>query len=231
MKCIILAAGEGVRMKPLTNEIPKPMLLVAGKPILEHIINDLPEGISEVIIVVGYLKDKIIDYFGNKFGGFNIQYVNQNGKFGTYHALELCKDLLSENEKFLLLYADDLHGAENFKKCSESKHCAILIKKTDDPRRFGVVELNKKEVIIGIEEKPENPKTNLVSTGVLVLDKNIFNYPAKQHTNGEYYLTDSIEQMITAGYKFKAIRSNFWLPIGYPDDITKAEKILAEINV
>ena len=213
-------------MRPLTIDPPKPMLKISGKPILEHILNDLPESVNKVILVVGYLKEKIMDYFGNQFGRFKIQYVVQEDKLGTYHALELCRDLIDNNEKFIVMYADDLHGADNFRKCSESKDCSILTLETDDPRRFGVVEVSSEGVVIGIEEKPENPKSNLVSTGVLVLDKNIFNYPARQHSNGECYLTDSVAQMIKAGHRFRAIRSNFWLPIGYPSDLEIAEQIL-----
>ena len=192
MKCIILAAGEGIRMKPLTNNIPKPMLKVAGKPILEHILNSMPDKVNQVILVVGYLRQQIQEYFGNNFGRIKINYVVQNGKLGTYHALELCKDMLDEDEKFIVTYADDLHGVENFKKCAESKNCSILTLEAQDPSKFGVVEVDNSGAVVGIEEKPKNPKSNLVSTGVLVLDKNIFNYPANKHTNGEYYLTDSI---------------------------------------
>ena len=226
MKCIILAAGEGVRMRPLTNNTPKPMLRLAGKPILEHILNYLPDKVDRVILVVGYLNQQVHDYFGHHFGRIKIDYVIQPEKLGTYHALELCKEFVVGDEKFIVTYADDLHGAENFKKCSESEDCGILTLESEDPGRFGVVEVNAEGIVTGIEEKPKNPKTNLVSTGVLVLDKNVFNYPAQQHTNKEYYLTDSIAQMIKAGHKFKAIRSNFWLPIGYPEDIEKAEKLL-----
>ena len=227
MKCIILAAGEGVRMKPLTNDTPKPMLKIGNKPILERILNDLPENIDEIILVVGYLKERIIDYFGDKFGRFRIQYVVQEGKLGTYHALELCKNLIADNEKFFMMYADDLHGPENLKKCAEGNSCTILTFKAEDPRRFGVLEIDKHDFITGIEEKPENPKTDLVSIGVMVLDKDIFKYPARRHSNGEYYLTDSIEQMIEAGYKFKAINSSMWIPIGYPEDLKKAEEVLS----
>lgn len=227
MKCIILAAGEGVRMKPLTDNTPKPMLKVAGEPILEHILNDLPDKVNRVILVVGYLYQQIHNHFGHYYRHLKIDYIVQPEKLGTYRALELCKNLLEDDEMFIVTYADDLHGAENFKKCAESDSCAILALEADDPKKFGVVELNSEGVVMGIEEKPENPKSNLVSTGVLVLDKNIFNYPARQHANGEYYLTDSIAQMIKAGHKFQVIRSNFWLPIGYPEDLGKAEEILS----
>ena len=230
MKCIILAAGEGVRMKRLTDNIPKPMLKISGKPILEHVLNYLPDKINRVFLVVGYLHQQIHDYFGHHYRGHKIDYVFQNGKLGTYHALALCRDMINDDEKFIVTYADDLHGAKNFKKCSESENRAILVKEIDNPGRYGVVELNNDEIAVGIEEKPENPKSNLVSTGVLVLDKNIFKYPARQHANGEFYLTDSIGQMIQSGYKFKAIRSNFWLPIGYPEDLKKAEEFLNQNN-
>lgn len=226
MKCVILAAGEGVRMKPLTNETPKPMLLVNGKPLLEHILNSLPDEVDEVVLVVGYLKEKVLDYFRERFKRFGMKYVVQEEKSGTYNALKLCENLLKDGEKFLMLYADDLHGRKGLEKCANSECLCMLVCEADDPGKFGVVEVDSKGAVVGIEEKPENPKSNLVSTGVMILDKNIFKYPARRHVNGEYYLTDSIEQMIKAGHKFKAVRSNFWLPVGYPEDLKKAEKIL-----
>lgn len=213
-------------MRPLTNDTPKPMLLVNGKPLLGHILDSLPNEIDEIILVVGYFREKIIDYFGERFSHFRIKYIVQEEKSGTYNALKLCESLLEDEEKFLMLYADDLHGREGLKKCVNSEYLCMLAHEVNDSRKFGVLEVDSEGFIISIEEKPENPKTNLVSTGATVLDKNIFNFPAKQHKNGEYYLTDSIEQMIKAGYKFKAIRSSSWIPIGYPDDLGRAEKIL-----
>lgn len=214
-------------MRPLTIDTPKPMLQIWGQPILEHILSDLPSEIDEVILVVGYLKESIINHLGNEFDNLKIDYIEQEGKLGTYKALELCRDKLEDNEKFLMLYADDLHGAEGLKECVTCGQYAMLVYEADDPRKFGVVEIDEEGMIVGVEEKPENPKTNLVSTGVMVLDKNVFNFPAKAHKTGEYYLTDSIAQMIDAGYKFKAIRSSSWIPIGFPEDIKKAEEVLA----
>ncbi len=104
----------------------------------------------------------------------------------------------------------------------------MLVYPTKEPNKFGIVETAPDGYIKGIEEKPENPKTNLASTGVLVLDKQIFNYPARQHKNGEYYLTDSVDQMIKDGHKFVAVKSSFWLTIGFPGDLVLAEKILKE---
>lgn len=216
-------------MRPLTNDTPKPMLEVAGKPILEHIFDDLPEQIDEVILVVGYLREKITGYFGSKSGRLNIQYVVQAEKLGTFDALKLCENLVNGGEKFFMMYADDLHGAENLKKCADNESLAMLVYEAENPSRFGVVEMDKEGYVSGIEEKPEHPKSNLVSIGVMLLEKDIFKFPARKHLNGEYYLTDSIEQMIEHGYKFKAVRSSMWLPIGYPEDLKKAEEKLKRI--
>jgi len=215
-----------MRMRPLTNNTHKSMLKILGRPILEHILSDLPSEIDEVILVVGYLKESIVNHLGNKFGNFRIKYIEQEQRGGTYKALELCKGMLNDDERFMMLYADDLHGAEGLKGCVNCGQNAMLVYEVDDPRRFGVVEIDAGGMIVGIEEKPENPKTNLVSTGAMVLDKNIFNFPARAHQNGEHYLTDSIEQMIKVGYKFKAVRSSSWIPVGYPEDLVRAEKKL-----
>ena len=177
-------------------------------------------------MVVGYLKESIVNHFGTGFGRLKITYIEQDQKMGTYKALELCKNQLTENERFLMLYADDLHGLKGLKECVTCGQYALLVYEAEDPRRFGVVEIDVDSMVVGVEEKPENPKTNLVSTGVMVLDKNIFNFPARQHKNGEYYLTDSVEQMIEAGYRLKAIRSSSWIPIGYPEDLARAENVL-----
>lgn len=229
MKAIILAAGEGVRMRPLTNDVPKPMLIVNGKPLLEHIIDALPGEVNRLVLVVGYLHQRIHDYFGHHFGRRKIDYIFQEEKLGTYNALKLCEHLLSD-EKFLLLFADDLHGKDGLKRCVNSEYPCLLVSEAIDPCKFGVVELNDDNSIKGIEEKPENPKSNLVSTGVLLLNRNVFNYPANRHSNGEYYLTDSLSQMLADGHKIMTVNSDFWLPIGYPSDLEKAEKKLLEID-
>jgi NDP-sugar pyrophosphorylase family protein len=231
MKCVILAAGEGKRMQPLTFTRPKPMLRVLGMPLLEHIINELPKSVDELILVVGYLGDQIKEYFGNEYGHMKISYVTQLQKLGTYNALELCKPYLREGECFLMLYADDLHGMEGLKECAAKGDMALMVAHVDDPRKFGVAEVAPDGRITALEEKPEYPKSNWVSTGVLMLTPDVFKYPARMHSNGERFVTDSIAQMIDNGYSVYAIRSNFWLPVGYPQDLAKAEGILKGIHL
>lgn len=225
MKAVILAAGEGMRMRPLTDTKPKPMLEISGRPLLCHILDALPEEVDEVILVVGYLSDQIQSYFGERFGRFPIKYINQKAKLGTGHALRLCQDLLG-NERFLMLYADDLQSKEDLAKCLKYPLC-ILVKEVADPRRFGVVATDERGIVLEIVEKPENPFTNLVSTGVHVLDYRIFKYPLVRHSNGEYYITHPLAQLAKE-HDLYAVRADFWLPIGYPEDLKKAEEILRQ---
>lgn len=213
-------------MRPLTLKTPKPMLKINGRPLLEHIISVLPSSVDELILVVGYLQKQIRDYFKENFNRFKVNYVVQKEKLGTYNALKLCENLLKLNERFFLIYADDLHEQKALEKCAQSEGPCLVIDENDNPSKFGVVELAEDGSIKNIEEKPEHPKTNLVLTGAQILSKDILSFPARQHPNGEYYLTDSIAQMITAGHKIHAVKTDFWLPIGYPEDIKKAEKAL-----
>ena len=225
MKAIILAAGEGTRMRPLTINTPKPMLKILGKPLLEYIVESLPEEIDELIFVVGYLKEQVIGYFRNSWKRRKLNYVVQKNKTGTAHALELCRSLLGE-EKFLIILADDLHSKLGIAECLK-KDLGMIVAEVDNPEIFGVVTVNKNETIKNIIEKPFKPDSNLVSTGAMVLDKRIFNYKARQHSNGEYYLTDSISQMLEV-HKIHAVKTDFWMPVGYPKDLKKAEKVLKE---
>ena len=223
MKAVILAAGEGMRMRPLTLEKPKPMLEVAGKPLLHHIWEFLPHEIDEVILVVGYKAKMIKKYFGKSFLGKNIVYVYQKTKKGTADALFLAKPHLNPSEKFLLLYADDLHDKKSIERCVKTEQ-GLLVCPVKNPREFGVVIADAQGNIIEIAEKPKKPKSNIAIVGVYVLDNRIFKYKPPRKKNGEYYLTSMIEQMIK-DHPMKAIKTDFWHPVGYPKDLKTAEKI------
>ncbi len=206
------------------------MVPLFGAPILEHIVNDLPREVDELVIVVGYLKDQIMGHFGARFGRFRISYVEQSEPRGTYPALLACEGHLPDEGRFLVMYADDLHGRAGLSSAIRCPDLALLVAPVEDPRKFGVVDVRSDGRIEHIEEKPEHPRTNLVSTGVLTLTKDVFRYPARPHTNGERYLTDSIAQMIEARYSIRAIQSTFWLPLGCPQDLAKAERILGQAS-
>ncbi len=222
MQAVILAAGEGKRMQPLTFERPKPLLPVAGKPIIEHILDALPPEVDEVIIVIGYKGDMIKEHLGNSYHGKKITYVFQWMPAGTAHALSIARPFLKD--RFLFMFGDDIHGAEALAEIV--KHpLGILATQHPEPQRFGVVERNADGTLRGIVEKPKNPSSNLVTPGGFVLDERVFDYPAPRHETGEYYLTDPVSSF-AQDYPMMVVEQPLWLPMGYPEDIGKAEAIL-----
>lgn len=228
MKAIILAAGEGKRLWPLTKSKPKPLLLVSRKTIIDRIIEELPDEITELIIVIGYKGDQIKEHLGTHVLGRPVTYVYQEKQLGTAHALGLCRQYIKPGERFMYIVGDDLHKKEFFEKLLKNER-AVLVQEQEHPEHFGVVEVSEDGFVKSIEEKPEHPKSNLVSTGVFVLDDTLFNYQARLQDNGEYYMTDQIQKMIK-DHKLKAEKTDFWQPIGYPEDLDRAEELLKKYD-
>lgn len=227
MQCVILAAGKGTRLRPLTDTIPKPLVKVLGKSLLDHIVESLPSSIDELIIVTGYLEEKIREHCGDTFHGRKVTYVHQEEQKGTAHALWLCKDLLKG--RFLFMFADDLHGPVDIARATSYSR-SMLTFTTSTPEKFGIVVRHPDGTLAEIIEKPEHAPSNLASTGVMVLDDNIFKYdPYAVETKGEYYLTDVLREY-ARDYPMAVVEQNLWIPIGYPEDIEKAEKILSELG-
>ncbi len=226
MRAIILAAGEGKRMQPLTFENPKPLIKTRGKTLIEHTFDVLPHEVDEVILVVGYLGNKIKDFCGNSFKGKRITYVEQEKKLGTGHALKLCEPFLRGTGKFLMMYSDDLFDKESIQDMVR-ENMAVHVAEHNEPERFGVVSLNGDGTVHSIIEKPENPPTNLVLTGVKILSDKIFNYEPDLHpVTGEYYDVTMLQKMINDGHKITPVRARFWFPIATPEDLIAAEKML-----
>ncbi|MDO8495479.1 MAG: nucleotidyltransferase family protein, partial [bacterium] len=221
---IILAAGEGRRMRPLTETTPKPLLRIQGKPLIEHIVERLPKEVDELIIVVGYLGHMIQKHCGNNFLGRRVTYVEQSAPLGTFHATSLAKDLIKDGERFFVLNGEDIIDKESFEECLNYPR-AIIVSETADPRPFGVVELDENGYLFSIIEKPEFPKTNLVNTGAALLDSNIFKYPGEQHPNGEFYLPTVIGKMVK-DHAVKAVHAESWLVVTTPQDLARVEQIL-----
>lgn len=223
MQCVILAAGKGTRLRPLTDEKPKPLVEVGGKALLDHVVEALPSAVDELIIVVGYKGEMIREYCGGEFHGRKVVFVEQKEQKGTADALWLCKDML--HGRFLFMFADDIHGANDIARVTSYSR-SMLTTTSRTPERFGVVVRNPDGTLAEMIEKPEHPPSNLVSTGAMVLDEHIFEYEPRDPLNGEYYLTEVIERY-SRDYPVAVVEQEVWIPIGYPEDIVTAEKLLS----
>lgn len=224
MHALVLAAGDGKRLRPLTNDRPKPMVLLNGRPLLEYVFDELPDEVSDIILIVGYRNEKIKEHFGESYKGKPITYLEQKERLGTAHAVQMARGLI--HEKFLLLNGDDIGDKASFEKGLQYDYC-LFVAHHDEPSRFGVVEVNNDGTLKSITEKPEHPVTNTVSTGTMVLSPQIFEVPLIQHPNGEHYIVDSLAA-IKAEHPIQVLKQQSWITVTYPEDVLKTEKLLKE---
>jgi UDP-N-acetylglucosamine diphosphorylase/glucosamine-1-phosphate N-acetyltransferase len=220
MKAVILAAGEGQRLRPFTKFKPKVMIAIANKPILQYVIEALEKnGIRDIVIVVGYRKEQIFDFFGSgdKFG-VNIDYVVQNQQLGTAHALKQAKAKVGDH--FLVVSGDNIVDSDIIGSLLQSDGPCITVREQEDASKYGVVLLQKglvKEII----EKPERAPTNLVNTGIYRLNRDVFDFAEE-----EIKLSDALNNMAQKGYEISTCKTKgVWLDVVYPWDILKLNDI------
>lgn len=223
MQCVILAAGKGTRLRPLTENRPKPLVKVGGKTLLDHIVEAIPSSVDELIIVTGYLGHMIEEYCGDEFHGRKVTYVTQEEQNGTAKALWLCKDLIKG--RFLFLFADDIHGKADLARATSYTR-ALLVASVDTPEKFGIVVRNPDGTLGLMIEKPENAPSNCASTGAMVLDEHIFEFEPQTPVKDEFYLTEVIERYAQK-YPIAVVEQNMWIPIANVDDVKHANSFLA----
>ncbi|MEA2088534.1 MAG: nucleotidyltransferase family protein [Patescibacteria group bacterium] len=223
MQAVILAAGLGTRLQPLTFHIPKPMIRIVGKNLIEHNIYKLPKEVDELIFVVNYLAEQIINHFGNEFEGRKIKYVKQKRLLGTGHALSLCKDLL--DKKFLVMMADDIYSKEDIEKCLNHKR-SILTKEVCGKFIGGRIKLDSLGKLENIVEGIHNKKKSLANVGLYVLTNEFFKYDlVKLKDKKEYGLPQTLVQMAHY-YPIEIEKASFWMQINNLDSLKRVEKIL-----
>jgi bifunctional UDP-N-acetylglucosamine pyrophosphorylase/glucosamine-1-phosphate N-acetyltransferase len=221
MDAVILCAGKGERLRPLTENRPKPMIPVAGKPILEHIIEKVEDLVDNIYLVVKYKKEVIIEHFKNHP---KIKFLEQGEIDGTGHAVLTAKDYVDED--FLVLNGDIIFE-DNLGELLKYKN-AIALKDVKNPENFGVVVLDNENNVIELQEKPKNPKSNLINAGIYKFENEVFEIlkDIKVSERGEVELTDAIKEL-TKEKKIKGIKLNgYWNDIGRPWDILDANKYL-----
>jgi len=225
MKCVVLAAGEGKRMHPLTFTRPKVMLQIAGKPILEwNVLNAIMAGIKEFVFVIGYKSEMVRDYFGDgEKWNISIEYVNQGKALGTAHAIGMVERFVDD---FIVLCGDTIFGSQDIINISKNE-ISIGLLEVENAEEYGIVETKEKNVV-KIYEKMNKPFSNIINAGIYHFNKEIFNYIRKtdKSPRGEYEVTDSINKLVQRE-EMKGIYLKEWRDVVYPWHLLDAnEEIL-----
>ena len=235
MQAVVLAAGEGTRLRPLTDDKPKAMVEVAGKPLLSHCFDELAAlGADEFVVVVGYLQERITEHYGDAYSGIPIRYAHQRDQNGLAHALLTVEEYIDDD--FMLMLGDNIFGANLGdvvnRQREERADAAFLVEQVpiEEASRYGVLDTNEYGEIVEVVEKPEDPPSNLVMTGFYTFTPAIFHacHLVQPSDRSEYELPDAIDLLIQSGRTIDAIRMNGWrIDVGYPEDRDRAEELLA----
>ena len=233
LKGVILAAGNGKRLQPLTKTRPKPLVSIAGRTLLQHNLDKMVEaGVDNIIIVIP--KDttpQLSAFLKRHYPNISLKLIEQEQALGTAHAVNVAKSLIGDSD-FLMVYGDNLTGYDYSKLVNQHKSNAtaatMALMHADEPKKHGIVEING-EVITGIIEKPENPKSDLAFAGMCVFTPHIFEAinHTKKSPRGEYYLTDSLQLLIEWGHKIGYATLDTWrLNVNDHKDLLKANQLL-----
>ncbi len=242
MKAVILSAGRGKRLNPITYNRPKPLIPVCGKPLLEHTILGLKNaGIDSILLIVGYKQELIKEYFGKgeKFG-IKIEYITQEENLGTAHATAYARSFIDDDSPFLLMYGDIFVDQEIYSdilKKIEKKHikCLITLKEVKEPQQYGIITLDSDGLVRKIIEKPspERKVGNLANAGIYIFDSLIFKAieMTKKSPRNEFELTDSIDILINQldrQIHSHVIGNQYWSDIGLPWQLLEANCFLLD---
>ncbi len=228
MKAFILAAGKGTRMRPLTERTPKPLLPVAGKPIIQHLIDDLESKVDEIIILIGWEGEKIKEDVSSKEA--ELRFVKQGKLLGTADAVSYAEDFV-EN-KFVCLNGDviisksALHDFIDF--FSDDDECVVGTAEVDDPENYGIIRTDNQKVV-ELVEKPEHPDTNTVNSGLYGFTSEIFEAidETERSRRGEFEITDSLQGLIDDS-RLSAFNIERWYELSRPWDLLSVNEHMME---
>jgi dTDP-glucose pyrophosphorylase len=230
-QAVILAAGRGTRMRELTAELPKPMIEVRGKPVLQHIVEGLRDaGMRELLVIVGYRADAVRNFFGDGSRyDVAVQYTTQTVQDGTGRVVDLARDFVGDCQ-FVLSYGDILVNPENYKSVAdvgEGVEALVTVTRSEDVRKGGAVFVNERMELVDIREKSgAHEATNWYNAGLYAFRPSIFDFTAKLKPSprGEYELTDAIRDLAQSGNTVKAIElTGQWADVRDPE-------VLAQLN-
>jgi glucose-1-phosphate thymidylyltransferase len=232
MKAIIPVAGAGTKLRPHTYTQPKALIPLAGKTILSIIVDQLREaGIDEFVFIVGYLGEKIKDYVQEKYPDLKAHFVHQADRHGIGHAIQLTREIVGDDEIFIVL--GDTICEYDVKAVLAMPHSALGVKKVDDPRNFGVAEIEDDGFISKVVEKPQIPKSNMALVGIYRIKETAFLFSCIENnirnqvmSYGEFSITDAIECMIGHGARFQSFKVQNWFDCGKKETLLESNATL-----
>lgn len=238
MKVVIPVAGAGTRLRPHTLTTPKPLLPVAGKPIIDHIIESINSlNFSELILVTGPDNGEIFHHVKLTWQDkFNVSRAFQEEKLGLGHAIFQARGFFKKGEDIFIILGDTIIEG-NFEDFVDKRKDFLAVKKVDDPSNYGIVELDKDGKIVSLEEKPQHPKSNLAIVGVYYISDATKLFEAIQYiiandikTKNEYQITDALKRMVKSGWIFYTKEISNWYDCGRVSEILKTNRFLLQKN-
>ena len=232
MKAIIPVAGAGTKLRPHTYTQPKALIPIAGKTVLSIIVEQLQDaGVNEFIFITGYLGEKIQDYVKETFPNISSIFVNQSERQGLGHAIMLTKNAVQNDEVIIVL--GDTICEYNIKDVLSNERSMLAVKKVDDPRNFGVAEVDEEGKIMKVVEKPQIPKSNMALVGIYKISNSAMmydclevNYREGVKNRDEYSLTDALQCMIEKGQSFQSFKVLNWFDCGNKDSLLESNATL-----
>ncbi|MFC7200735.1 bifunctional sugar-1-phosphate nucleotidylyltransferase/acetyltransferase [Halospeciosus flavus] len=228
---VVIAAGQGTRMRPLTETRPKPLLPVAGQTLLEHVLDACADEVERYVLVVGYEAEQVRERIGTEYANHPVDYVTQDEQLGTAHAVEQAREYV--DERFLVLNGDVIISPALVRELAHTEGSAMAVKPVDEPQNYGVVALDD-STVTKVVEKPENPPTNLANLGLYAFEPEAFEYIEETELSerGEYEITESLQRYIDAGNDVTAVEYDGpWLDVGRPWELLEAnEHLLADLD-
>jgi dTDP-glucose pyrophosphorylase len=232
-RAVVLAAGRGTRMRELTNDVPKPMIEVRGKPVLQHIVQGLRDaGVRRFLIIVGYHAETVRNFFGDgQRHNVDIEYVTQTVQDGTGRVVNLARDFTGESP-FVLSYGDILISPANYKRIVDFRidvEALITVTRGEDVSKGGAVFVNEQMELVDLREKPKlgEPTSPWYNAGLYAFRPSIFEFIAKLKPSprGEYELTDAIRDLAHSGKIVKALElTGEWADVRDPEVLAKLNR-------
>lgn len=233
MKVVIPVAGAGVRLRPHTYTQPKPLMPVAGKPIVRFIVDRMLEaGITQFVFVIGYLGDKIRQYIESTYPNLHTEFVYQEVREGSAHAILTARECIEDENEILIAFGDTIFDLDLHTMIGCPNSC-IGIKKVADPREFGVAELEVNGFVTRLVEKPKIPKSNMAMVGLYKIKEVQALLRAIEHlirkdirTVGEFQLTDALQYLLESGIPIQTVPVNNWFDCGRKEVLLETNAML-----